>query len=414
MSLRPSACLLLAAGCFLLAAAIAPALEIEAEGVADAQLPNARETALADALREAVRQGVGVDILSATQTRDFTLDYDRVFAASFGHVRRYDVLETRVRSDGFYVVRVRADVQAGNPDLRDRLALMKLVRLKQAPRCAIRVVGSEPGAEAARGWLEERARDLHFNLLDPGAVIEEESRLELCDRLAGAEDRADWRAAGVVSRSDLLIEARVKADGVAESLYGVASRRMSVGLELRVLRADNGAVVAAVSAPTRDFVSTAASPDMALRESVRRGLDEGDAPGVRLFEKLLAAWCAELDLGAMLRLEFAGLSDAEHDRLLAGLSGVRQVSGVWPREFDAVGLTLIEVETRLNAVALKAELARILPGWRLDGTTANTLRFSRGQADTFAAGGRRGVMWVLIAAGVACVLLGAFLLIRRR
>lgn len=413
MHIRSAGFLLLAAGCFLLAAAVAPAVEVEAEGRADAQLPNARETALADALREAVRRGVGVDLVSATQARDFTLDYDRVFAAACGHVRRYDVLESRVRSDGFYLVRVRADVRAGNPDLRDRLALMKLVRLKQAPRCMVRASGEAALAEAARGWLEESARDLHFNLLDADTRAAEEARLERRDRLAGAKDRAAWRAESVSSRADLVIEVRVAGGFATEKLYGADSRRVSVGLELRALRADSGAVVAAVSAPTRDFSSALASADMAVREAVRRALVEGEAPGLRLFEKVLACWCAELDLGALVRLEFDGLSDAEHDRLLAALPGVRQVGSVWPRDFDAAGLSVVDIETRLNAAALKVEVVKLLPGWSLDGATAQSLRFSRGgggHTKSF----RLWLIGALAVAGVGCLIAGAVLFVRRR
>ncbi|MEY5016062.1 MAG: hypothetical protein RIS92_2420, partial [Verrucomicrobiota bacterium] len=46
-------------------------VEVEVEGKAAGDLPHAREEALADALREAVRVGAGVDVLSTTAVKDF-------------------------------------------------------------------------------------------------------------------------------------------------------------------------------------------------------------------------------------------------------------------------------------------------------------------------------------------------------
>jgi hypothetical protein len=57
----------------LLTSYFAPAAAVEAEGRAPGDMKTAREQALADALREAVRVGTGVDVWSATGVSDFTL-----------------------------------------------------------------------------------------------------------------------------------------------------------------------------------------------------------------------------------------------------------------------------------------------------------------------------------------------------
>ena len=54
---------------------------------------NADKKALADALRKAVRQGAGVDIMSESSVSDFELQYDKVFIKSAGYVHSYKVLE---------------------------------------------------------------------------------------------------------------------------------------------------------------------------------------------------------------------------------------------------------------------------------------------------------------------------------
>ena len=58
--------LILTSSFILLTSYFAPAATVEAEGRAPGDMKTAREQALADALREAVRVGTGVDVLSTT------------------------------------------------------------------------------------------------------------------------------------------------------------------------------------------------------------------------------------------------------------------------------------------------------------------------------------------------------------
>ena len=75
------------------------AATVEAEGRAPGDMKTAREQALADALREAVRVGTGVDVLSTTGVSDFTLDYDRILSSAFGHVKSYKVISSGLGKD---------------------------------------------------------------------------------------------------------------------------------------------------------------------------------------------------------------------------------------------------------------------------------------------------------------------------
>ncbi|NBV87207.1 MAG: hypothetical protein EBS01_13310, partial [Verrucomicrobia bacterium] len=108
---------------FIHSGLLAQAAEVEAEGKAAGDLPHAREEALADALREAVRVGAGVDILSTTSVKDFNLDFDRVLSAAFGHVKNYKVTGSSLGKDGIYRIKVKADVAAGTPGMSETLAL---------------------------------------------------------------------------------------------------------------------------------------------------------------------------------------------------------------------------------------------------------------------------------------------------
>jgi hypothetical protein len=109
------------------------AVPVTAEGRAAGDLPNAREIALADALREAVRQGTGLDLLASTEVQNFTLSYDQILGSAFGHIQSYKVLETRLDPDGIYRVRVSAEVEKGTPAAKNSLALRQLLLLRNSP-----------------------------------------------------------------------------------------------------------------------------------------------------------------------------------------------------------------------------------------------------------------------------------------
>jgi hypothetical protein len=94
----------------MLLALSAAGVEVEAERRAEGDAPAARQQALTDALREAVRSGAGVDLLSESQMENFELTFDRTFSKARGYVKKYEVLEAGLTDDGFYTVKIKADV----------------------------------------------------------------------------------------------------------------------------------------------------------------------------------------------------------------------------------------------------------------------------------------------------------------
>ncbi len=81
----------------LLVASVGRAATVEAEGKADGQSAFARSEALTDALREAVRVGAGVPLVKQTQTKDFEVPFDGIFAKSLGVMKTWKVLRDTAR-----------------------------------------------------------------------------------------------------------------------------------------------------------------------------------------------------------------------------------------------------------------------------------------------------------------------------
>jgi hypothetical protein len=206
----------------------------------------------------------------------------------------------------------------------------------------------------------------------------------------------------------------------------------AVAVDLRALRPDTGAVLVSVPMATREVASDQEAKEAAARDVVHKllaGTGREDCPGaLALYRRVFAQWIAELDLGAIMRLEFAQLADAAHDALLAALRQTPQITAVWPREFDSRALSVVDVESRMDAQGLKGAVLKALGGgFTFDHGTAHALQFrpaagggptepSAGPAGGGGAASRSGLppwAWALIGAGAVLAVVGAFALGRR-
>jgi hypothetical protein len=95
-----------------------------------------------------------------------------------------------------------------------------------------------------------------------------------------------------------------------------------------------------------------------------------------LFNKILARWVAESDLGAMKRLEFTGISEKDFQNLHSRFLETEKISAVWPREFDSQGISVLDVETQLDNISLSQEVQKATEGrLKTDRSTDNLIAF---------------------------------------
>jgi hypothetical protein len=338
---------------------------VEAEGMAAGDGGNARAEALTAALREAVRVGVGVNVVEQSQVSDFQLDFDRVFAQSFGYVRNYKVLSTNLGEDGIYRVRIRAEVAPGNPADNDRMTFKMLAKARQSPRLLIQLeeeINGSTGSTTASDWYGNLAKELGVQVAyaqDPGKSMATR-RSEILNRTT----EAALRQAGAVSNHDYVLEGKVIARSAEpQTIAGTLRRMCSVAVELRVVDPVAGQVVVSDVMEARRFALEASlDPVVACREAIRRALsepasaEETGEPGMKSMRMLFCHWIAEMDLGAVYRIEIGGLKLETAEKLKDDLSGRDKVGAVWVRSIDPVGISVIDVESRLEGL----ELAKVL------------------------------------------------------
>lgn len=317
-------------------------IEVIAVGRASGDYRTARDQALADAMREAVRIGIGVDLLGESKIKDFNLDYDRVLCSAFGHVKNYSILEAKLGKDGIYRVKIQADVEKGIPGRKDKLALAQLIQTKGAPRLAFSITNNsedEATSEFSASVLQEIAADLQIPVAKP----------------------ADDEKGNPIA--DYMVEGRLESKLERTETIGVnpTTRVFTIVCDLKAIDPATREVVAiGVFGADRVHKSTLPSEETAMRDAIKNLLT-APAPsgGMRFFEKLLSRWVAETDLGTVKRLRFTGITAEDYEKIHTTLADTDKVGAVWPREFNSNAISVIDVETRLKNDSLVMALSNV-------------------------------------------------------
>lgn len=376
----------------MLLAFTAAGVEVEAEGRAAGDAPAARQQALTDALREAVRSGAGVDLVSESQMENFELTFDRTFSKARGYVKKYEVLEAGLTEDGFYTVKIKADVGDKAPGANDTMTFQMMAREHEAPRIAIRIDEQIEGVQNGRlatDWLRNTATKCGLRVVDLNNAQGQGGMLSKRAEALGRKTEATVRSEGIVSACDYVIEGNIVGSAAGtQSFYGSkAGKKYSLGLNITVRDAATGAIVLTENPESRDILIRNVSSDTAAAREAVRQLMEGSArkadtdAGWKLIRRIFAHWASEMDLGATIKLEFVGLDLESADKLKAGLEKQTAIGAVWVRSIDAAAVSVIECESRLNAPDLAKVVSSVLPGYGLDRSEKRYLSFRKGMVN---------------------------------
>ncbi len=367
-------------------------------GMAEGTPDKAGELALADALRNAVRQGAGVDIISESKVNNFVAEYDRVMTSSFGYIEDYKILEQKYnKKKSLYIVKIEAKIGKKNPGMDNVMALRLLVKRMNSPRVVVegkeRIRGLdrfEDEEPIATPLLEEMAQKTGFELFNQTAINNRNAKDSLRSELLGDSLESKAKKAGLTSTSDFKIISRVKGSvgREREPFPEVYVRDVALGIDLRAVWTDTGEVITTVSIPTARFKGEKNlelpydMPEQVVRYYLNRVL-QGKEPGYeknnayKLYRRIIAKWITELDLGSKIKIEINRIDKKSLDDIIESLQEVKGITYVWEREFDSRLFSVIEIETRLTANQLKDTLERILSknkiNYKIDRSTKKSI-----------------------------------------
>jgi hypothetical protein len=248
------------------ASTVVQAVEVTASGSVEIQNnPSYKEQALAKALCEAIRKGVGVDLMGNTSVVDFIVNYDKVLTSAFGHVNAYKVIRSGNVSANSYEVVVLADVEKGLPALQNQLALRHLIQMRGSPTISVNIKSNVDSI--VNFFVEEIAKELQLNL---------------------KENSSD---------ADFVIDGQLTLKYVGQvNMIGQSPKRsFSLSGQLKVVDQSNKEVIATVTFPgTEQMLSNQFSVEAGSIEVLREAIIGREIPPI--FQKMFTRWIADVDL----------------------------------------------------------------------------------------------------------------------
>lgn len=290
---------------------------VVADGEAPADLPNAREKAIADALRNAVMKGLGTYIDSVTVGRNYTVVRDEILLKPSGFAT-CDQLLSSSTANGLFKVRIKATVS--NRPLAERLKALGIIH-----QWRVGVLVSDPTVESA---ISQQLIAAGFSVIDEN----QRKRLEKDTSTARAVngDEHSLRTLSSEFDVDILITGRANVDYVDCDDYGGVMLYRSKGrMDAKAYYTDTGELLTSTSA-------SADGLDQTKSLSAEAGLNKvGMRMGAMLAEDLLIAPADMMPFISVKITGFKGimaakrLEDAMRD--LPGVTGLkrrRYTSGV--------------------------------------------------------------------------------------
>ena len=254
-----------------------------------------RDAAIQDALRNAVQQGVGMELGSATLTNNFMIVRDQILTKTSGYVSKFKVTKEQ-QVLGSWDVSVDAEVAQGA--LRNDLAAKQLLyAAKSKPRILVLL---DERAEDKPSFEKTATFKIEETLIAQGFKVVEAEQLEEIRKAEAGQDRTPQELARIGFRfgADLILRGNVSAGKATErAVYGVQMFMVPVQFNARVVRTDNAEIVSSttnrVQKGSRDAFS-----------ATQFGLEQGGAEIAKtLAQKLLDAWQNEVYNGVDVTLE---------------------------------------------------------------------------------------------------------------
>ncbi|MDD5728869.1 MAG: hypothetical protein PHV59_09915 [Victivallales bacterium] len=388
-------------------------LTVTARGQAVGSGRIVKEQALADALRNAIRKGAGINLISSSRTSDYVLDFDRIFSRAFGYVKEFRVISSGYDDAGIYTLEISAVIGKAQEKMNDYLAMRQIISLKGSPRLLIRAAGkiNDIGdtEKLIAGQLREIALQCGFQTLKIDQLAASEARHTERDKLLGQQQPAAYYASGIRNNYDFVIDVEITGSyNGKSSLYGIPAQRFSLGADLSAAY-PGGNAIAQLTVPGKDIdIAQISGKVPAARAALHKLLGDEKGRNFRaLLLRILAAWLSEFDTGSKITLELPGGEQEAFMRIVDGLKQAGGINAVHVRQFDARLKSFIEVESNLKNYDLAA-LVSSLSEDRLKAVNISNDYIRMQAADSNVLPGKRIIVLAVAATAVLLLLLLIF------
>lgn len=336
-------------------------------GMADGTTAKSRDEALADALRLAVKQGMGTFVSSDTLVENMILIEDRIYSETSGYIKSYEVIRENTE-DGFYKVKISAIVKLGKL-ANDLESIGLLIRKKQNPRVMVVLYSQEVG-NSYWDWSREGNRNIE-NQIESGLMrkkfrIVDAGQVKHKKQVETAVLRNDYSRASKIAKdfgAEVLIVGDVRRAYVDErKLYGRRVRFFSNEIRLKALETDTAKVLYSGFRTKPPSGQNYLAP---IEEASAELIDEMTAG-------ILEQWRQDVYQIASYQLDITGASFKDISSLKKKLKKIRGFGGVQTRNFQS-GIALLEVKYQGTLEELAEKISDINPAFEITGLQSNTI-----------------------------------------
>lgn len=333
---------------------------VTATGEAAGVGANARDEAVALALRKAVEETCGVFIKSQSKTEDFQGVYDKVIADTAGYVLESKVL-SESKAGGTTVVRVKARVSTVK-FAADWARIAHTLNQEGNPRVIV-VIAENTGDVVVTskvivkefrdgGTVQSKVEDF---FIDKGLQLMDRSTAEKVNKrdilLAATEDDISKVAAmGAKFNADVVVIGTATAKYGREITLGEARmHQYNATLNVRVVQTDSARILT-----SKNFSITSNQVQQNAEDKALSKLGDEAAP--KLLAATLEAWRKRANVGKTIELTIAGMDRKVWKNFQAAASEIQGVQNLRLREItESIATIDVEYKYDINTLADKIE-----------------------------------------------------------
>lgn len=298
------------------------------------------DEALLAAKRDAIEKGIGMVLLSQTETENFMIKRDLIISKTIGAVKQYAILLENKASDGTVEMKIRATIS--RVAMKEDLAAFKiLIESMDKPRVMVVVsednVGSaEPANQAAENAVISFLRTPYeFDCIDPSVAVQlKESKQKMAQL---ANDPAAAAAIGAQNGAEVLITGIAisrKAENLSQNLGGMVSVQADV-----TLKAINCATGRIISTASEHAAKVHISPNTAGTQAIAKASEKATG---KLLDLIIKDWQNQANNGIPLNTTVKGVvTFSQKTSVLKMLRALSGVSAVRERDWNAQSAMLI-------------------------------------------------------------------------
>jgi hypothetical protein len=298
------------------------------------------DEALLAAKRDAIEKGIGMVLLSQTETENFMVKRDMVISKTVGAVKEYTILTEKKMPDGTVDMKIKATIS--RVAMKEDLAAFQiLIESMEKPRVMVLVSEENVGAAEPTNQAAENAvitflrTPYEFDCIDASVAAQiKESKQKMAEI---ANDPATAAAIGVQNGAEVLITGTAisrKAENLSQNLGGMVSVQADV-----TLKAINCATGRIISTASEHAAKVHLSPNTAGTQAIAKASEK--AAG-KLLDLIIKDWQNQSNNGIPMSITVKGVGAfGQKSSVLKTLRALSGVSAIRERDWNAQSAMLI-------------------------------------------------------------------------